>query len=222
MTTPTPRTQQSVAIGRYLTTSYVWVLIWAIGILAVAYIGFSVLKVTFSFNDLSGTWFIGPPSAVAIVVAFVVAIINSGYSRVMIGQGATRRNIAIGNLLAAGVAWILVILFRLGEAAFERFVPSYESIETQLEFAPGVPGYISLAGFVALVLVFGALITATFQRWHWIVGVLGLIIIVLVLPVIVVATPVLQTAVLWPGTPWIAAVLTAALFYWVLRGVEVD
>ena len=223
------RKPQAIWIGGYLTTSYLWILGWVLVIAIVVNLILQNVPALFTFewaqdaefttNSLS---FIMPPVGAVLITAFVIAIVNAGYTRILIGQGATRSAIAIGNLLAiaAGLAFVVVaaILWRL----VENSVPGLVSIESQLDMEIGLREYVWLIGLVAVVLVFGALIATLFQRWHWIVGTALIVLAVIGLPYVMLGTPTILDAFDWVGTPWIVAAVLAALYAWLVRGVEVN
>lgn len=229
MTTATvKRGPQAIWIGRYLASSYVFVLLWALVIGVVAYIILANIPAIFSLTvgdkqiTSDGRWFIGPPGVAVAMVAFVVAIVNAGYSRVLIAQGATRRSVAVGNLLASIVGLGFVIAVRAIEALIEYFMPSYVSAETQLGITMGAYEYVFGAGVMALLLVWGSTIAASFQRWFWPVGVLGIVAVVVGIPALIAAVPAVGQALVWVGTPWILTAVVAGIYAWILRGVEVN
>lgn len=218
---------QARRIAGYIAKDTFTVLVWAIAIGVAINLLVYNLPIVFEFfvNDIglsSGQWFIAPPVAAVVIVGFTLAIVYSGYSRIFIAQGATRGSIALANALALGVTLGITIIVHAVSMLLERFFPWAVTVESQFDLRFQWTHYVWVIGLIAGVLLFGSLIAATFQRWTWLVGVVGLVLIVFGLPVLAAQLPVLVTIAMWPGTPWIGAALVGALFVWVLRGVEVN
>ena len=224
-----PRSSQGLWIGKYLSHSYLWALGWVLVIAIAANLILQAFPSVFTFTFAEDAevvtttlGFIIPPVAAVAVTAFVIAIVNAGYSRIMIGQGATRGAIAVGNLLAMGVGLAFIVVAALLWRAVENLVPSIVSIETQLDLTLGWRQYVWIVGIMAAALVFGGFVCTLFQRWHWIVGTALLVTVLVILPWFTLATPLILQIIDWWGTPWISAAILAGIFAWLVRGVEVN
>lgn len=220
------RTSQVRALARLLTGYQLNVLVWAfaigIAINILAYFIPTFIEIVVGDKEISGrvTFFGAPVMAVAIT-AFVVAIVNAGYSRLFISQGASRRAVAAGNLVSLAVVWLVVIAVALASMLLWDAIPRPDHFMPLFENPPAAGFAIVLMGALAAVLVLGALIATVFQRWHWLVGVVSLVIMAIVLPNVIAARPVLIDAVTWPGFPWIVAAAFVGLYLWMVRGIEV-
>ena len=224
-----PRSSQSLWLGAYFSHSYYWVLGWILVIAIAVNLILQQFPTVFSFTwaedaEVTATSlaFIVPPIATVAVAAFVIAIVNAGYTRIMIGQGATRGAIAVGNLLAMGVGLAFIVATALLWRAVESLVPGIVSIESQPDLDLGWRQYVWLVGIMAAALVFGGFVCTLFQRWHWIVGTALLVTVLVILPWFTLATPLILQIIDWWGTPWISAAILAGIFAWLVRGVEVN
>ncbi len=224
-----PRSSQSLWLGTYFSRSYYWVLGWVLVIAIAVNLILQQFPTVFRFTwaedaEVTATSlaFIVPPIATVAVTAFVIAIVNAGYTRIMIGQGATRGAIAVGNLLAMGVGLAFIVATALLWRAVENLVPGIVSIESQLSLDLGWRQYVWMVGIMAAALVFGGFVCTLFQRWHWIVGTALLVTVLVILPWFTLATPLILQIIDWWGTPWISAAILAGIFAWLVRGVEVN
>lgn len=166
------------------------------------------------------------PTAVGIA-ALVMAIVLAARSRVLIAAGATRASVAIGNLVGVAVMTAYVVLLTgvvmvvvgggVGRAA-ELFGAE----------STGDLAVLAVRGLGAVLgaLVLGATITTVFLRWPWWVGALVLPAAAFVVPWLAdrvwpgLADTVGQ-ALDWPGSDLAAAVVTAWVYWLIMRRVPV-
>lgn len=221
----------ALAIG-FLISGILWVVINALEVEN----GSSTTTITLPEGEGTTTvvvffsW-LGIPLIGAVIAAFVHAIvIGSGYLRMPIANGATRRNVAISTSIAAGVGALVVGGYAMAVVLLERAagLPPSESV-FQHEWMGESLGenawlvLVGTVGFFALLLA-GHAVGAMFVRYVWIVG-------VVVLLVLMLALPLLAERFGWGWYQWlftfgmvqhlILVVLAAGGYWFVLRRLHV-
>ncbi|HZK05058.1 MAG TPA: hypothetical protein VFC82_04330 [Actinomycetaceae bacterium] len=203
-TAVSPRTSSSSAnagqirrLTRNLTADIFQTMAWsAVGGVVVTLVGWLFSEwsggrvgITVEGDHVHTTWF-GITLVVALIAAFVQAIImGAGFSRVPIAMGATRRNITIANLITTAIATIT-----LGLAAFVVYLlestfnlEMTERLFDAMGVDPGL-GDVAIAVLIGTVgvfagLLFGLAVGVVFVRFHWLVGVIALVLIFVVIPI---------------------------------------
>lgn len=145
-------------------------------------------SITIEGEQVYSTWF-AVPLGVAFVSVFVHQIVmGAGYSRIPIAMGASRRNLTFANLISTTLATLALglgaVLVYFLETSF-----NLEMVERLFDLAalgdPSITNVI-LVGMVGVfsVLLFGLAVGVVFVRYHWLVGTLTLVILLMVLPIL--------------------------------------
>nr|NLD40140.1 hypothetical protein [Actinomycetales bacterium] len=205
--TPT-RNAHAQQVGR-LTRIYSWAMLrsltvaLAVGI-AVSAVLWIVMQVfgletgTVTITEPDGTstittvtfisWF-GIPLIAAVISAFVHNIVmGSGYTRVPLATGATRRNLTIANSVATLIGSAVLGILALAGLLLERSLIPEDGDRVFREewLGTSIPGAVGdiLLGTVGMVsvLFFALAVGVLFIRFHWIVGVVALVFLLTVMP----------------------------------------
>ncbi len=161
------------------------------------------------------------------VAAVVIPIILASRTRVYVVSGATRRSVAIAQLVTVAVLTVCVLLLT---AVVLLVVGRGVDGAMSLLGADG-PGDLLLAtvrGAASLLTAMLASITivALYLRWPWWVGTIVLVVVFAVLPPLLALTwPVtggwLGAASGWWGSEVVTALALAALYWWMMRRLPV-
>lgn len=227
----------TAAMNSLLITTGVVLVILAVGTLIAHWRGWQLVGMTETdmvglevVTDGDGVTLVASlfilPVAVGIA-AVVMAVVLAARTRVYVASGATRRAVAVGQLLTTLAMAAAVLLLT---AAVLLVVGRGPAGALELVQADGAGDVATMTvralGAVLLATTAAAAITALFLRWPWWVGVGALVLLFTVLPTITAFLLPAVTGAVDRASGWWAwdlsmAVVSALVYWWVIRRVPV-
>lgn len=166
------------------------------------------------------------PVAISIA-AVVMAVVLAARTRVYVATGATRRTVAVGQLLTLLVmtAYVLLVSAVVLLVVGRGLDGARELVQADGAGEVAMMGIRAL-GTVLLALTAASAITALFLRWPWWVGTGVLILLFVVLPGLTAfllpsVAETVDRASAWWGWDLASAVVTTGVYWWVIRRVPV-